>query len=452
VIGLSTAMLLADEGHEVTVLEADPAPVPDDPAHAWERWDRRGVAQFHQPHNLFARARQVMDEDLPGLTDALLDAGGIPIDPMATLPPTISEFSRGADDDRFRFVNARRPTMEAVIAQAADRHAGVTVRRGVRVGGLRVNGGTGGVPHVDGLLLENGEDVDADLVVDAMGRRTKLPDWLSAAGAAAPHVESQDSGFVYYTRYFRGEQPVALAAPLSAIGCFSLLTLRSDNGTWSVTVFTGSDDTELRRLRDPERFIRVVQGCPLHAQWLDGEPIGDIEVMAGVVDRYRRYLVDDRPIVTGVVPVGDAWACTNPSAGRGISVGLVHAQALRDSVRGGVDDPDALVRRFDATSRGRVEPFYREQLANDRRRLAEMAALARGETPEAPDPLVAAAGAAMARDATVFRGMIEVVQCLAFASDVFRRPEVQEHVAPFVGQAPTPLPGPDREALVACLS
>jgi 2-polyprenyl-6-methoxyphenol hydroxylase-like FAD-dependent oxidoreductase len=342
--------------------------------------------------------------------------------------------------------------MEAVIAQAADRHEGVTVRRGVRVSGLRMERGTGGVPHVDGVHLENGEDLDADLVVDAMGRRTKLPAWLSAAGAADPHVESQDSGFVYYTRYFRGEQPLALTPALSAIGCFSLLTLRGDNGTWSVTVFTASDDTELRGLRDPARFDRVVQGCPRHVQWLDGEPIGDVEVMAGVVDRYRRYLVDDSPIVTGILPVGDAWACTNPSAGRGISVGLVHAQALRDCVRGGVDDPDALARRFDALTGERVEPFYREQLANDRRRLAEMAALARGETPAAPDPMLAAVGAAMANDATVFRGMIEVVNCLSFAADVFRRPDFHERVAPFVGQAPTPLPGPDREALVACLA
>ncbi len=56
VIGLATAILLAREGHEVTVLEADGAPVPADAAQAWDRWDRKGVAQFHQPHNLFAHA------------------------------------------------------------------------------------------------------------------------------------------------------------------------------------------------------------------------------------------------------------------------------------------------------------------------------------------------------------------------------------------------------------
>jgi 2-polyprenyl-6-methoxyphenol hydroxylase-like FAD-dependent oxidoreductase len=39
--GLSTAMLLARDGHQVTVLERDPAEPPP-PAQAWEAWERRG--------------------------------------------------------------------------------------------------------------------------------------------------------------------------------------------------------------------------------------------------------------------------------------------------------------------------------------------------------------------------------------------------------------------------
>ena len=37
------------------------------------------------------------------------------------------------------------------------------------------------------------------------------------------------------------------------------------------------------------------------------------------------YEVITVPIATGIVPVGDAWACTNPSSGRGITFGLLHA-------------------------------------------------------------------------------------------------------------------------------
>jgi glycine/D-amino acid oxidase-like deaminating enzyme len=49
VVGLTTSMLLADDGHEVTLLERDPAPVAE-PSDAWESWRRRGVARFRLSH------------------------------------------------------------------------------------------------------------------------------------------------------------------------------------------------------------------------------------------------------------------------------------------------------------------------------------------------------------------------------------------------------------------
>ena len=80
---------------------------------------------------------------------------------------------------------------------------------------------------------------------------------------------------------------------------------------------------------NPEKFDKVVRACPLHADWLDGKPITDVLPMAGILDKYRRFIVDGEPVATGFAAVGDAWACTNPSAGRGLSVGLMQAQRLR---------------------------------------------------------------------------------------------------------------------------
>ena len=92
-IGLSVAMMLARDGHDVTVLEADPDGVPTAPAEAWGSWKRGGVAQFHQPHNTFARFRQVCDAELPGLTDRLLAAGCRWVDYLDPLPPTLTDRS-----------------------------------------------------------------------------------------------------------------------------------------------------------------------------------------------------------------------------------------------------------------------------------------------------------------------------------------------------------------------
>jgi 2-polyprenyl-6-methoxyphenol hydroxylase-like FAD-dependent oxidoreductase len=43
IAGLSTGMLLADRGCMVTVLERDPAGVPDSPGDAGPDWDRPGI-------------------------------------------------------------------------------------------------------------------------------------------------------------------------------------------------------------------------------------------------------------------------------------------------------------------------------------------------------------------------------------------------------------------------
>ena len=172
-----------------------------------------------------------------------------------------------------------------------------------------------GVPHVIGVKTSTGETLRADLVVDATGRGSKSSRWLESLGAVPPHEECDDCGFTYYTRYYRGAPPAFLTGPLVPFGTVALITLPGDNDTWSVTIFTASDDHALRVLRGPDVWSRVVRAFPQHAHWLDGEPITEIVTMSGIVDRYRRFAVDGRPVATGFVAVADASACTNPSGG-----------------------------------------------------------------------------------------------------------------------------------------
>lgn len=80
VVGLCAGLMLAGDGHEVTVLEPDPTGPPEQPAAAWDDWRRGGVAQFRQPHTLFPRFRQVADAELPGLVDRLADGGCVWVD------------------------------------------------------------------------------------------------------------------------------------------------------------------------------------------------------------------------------------------------------------------------------------------------------------------------------------------------------------------------------------
>ncbi|MDT7572620.1 MAG: hypothetical protein QOE05_2794 [Actinomycetota bacterium] len=450
IIGLSAAMMLAADGHDVTLLESDPAPPPAHPAEAWEGWERRGVAQFRQPHNLLPGARRVLDPELPGMCDELIGAGATWLDLLEVQPPSIPDQQPRDGDDRFRCPTGRRPVVEAVFAARADRTPGVTVRRGVDVTGFLT--GTeviGGSPHVTGVRLTDGEELTADLVVDAMGRRSPAVQWLEALGARPPLTESQECGFLYYTVNFTGRMPKRIGPVSSAIGTFQLLTLEGDNDTWALTIGASSGDTPLKELRHLETFRRVVAACPLAAHWLDGEPITDVLPMAGVLDRYHRFVVDGQPIATGYAAVGDAWACTNPSAGRGISVGLLHAQALRDAVRDKLDDPAGFAFAWDDVTEQRVTPWYRTQLVNDRARIAEMDALRRGE-PVPPHPLTRLF-IASGKDGEVFRALIEVMTGLGLPDEVLTRPDIVARIDEHGGGELGRLPGPDREQLLALL-
>jgi 2-polyprenyl-6-methoxyphenol hydroxylase-like FAD-dependent oxidoreductase len=453
VVGLAAAMVLARDGHEVTVLESDPDGAPATAEEAWDGWRRSGVAQFHQPHTLFSRFRAVADEELPGLTGRLLDAGCIWVDRLTTLPPSLTDRAPRPGDDRLRGVTGRRPVVESVVAAAAEETPGVTVRRGVRVAGLLPGAAAlEGVPHVVGVRTTTGQDVRADLVVDATGRRTPSGSWLADLGARPPDVRSQDSGFVYYTRYLTGpRRPAGIGPPLCPLGSISLITLDGDNDTWSVTVFGQSGDAPLKALRSPEVFDRVVGACPLQAHWLDGRPMDGVLAMAGGLDRSQRSVVDGRPVVTGLLTVGDAWACSNPSAGRGLSVGMVHAALLRRVVAAHLDRPADLAVEWDEQTERTVGPFVTDQRVEDRSRLAVMAAAREGRpAPAAPSPLGDLLGAAL-QDADLFRAMLEYRLCMAPLAELLARPAVQERMAAVTPAAEPTAPGPDRARLLELL-
>jgi 2-polyprenyl-6-methoxyphenol hydroxylase-like FAD-dependent oxidoreductase len=453
-VGLCTAMMLARDGHEVTVLESDPTGAPADPRTAWDAWERRGVAQFRQPHLAMTRFRHVCDAELPGLTDRLLAAGCAWVDYLEWFPPGVSDRAPRPGDEELRLVTGRRPVVESVIAAAAADEPGVTVRRGARVAALLAGGAAvPGVPHVVGVRLDGGAELPADLVVDATGRRTRSAGWLAALGARPPAVQSADLGFVYYTRYFTGPRPALRSRTNTPVGTFSLLTIAADNDTWSVTAFGLTGDAPLRALRDPAVFTRVVAACPLHAHWLDGTPLhDDVACMAGTLDRRVGLVVDGRPVVTGFAAVGDAWACTNPSVGRGLSMGLLHAQLLRHTVRDHLDDPAVLALAWESRTDEVVGPYYRNQVAADRFRAAEMAALRAGDPPPPrPDSPMTRLLAAAGTDADAYRGLLETVFCTALPEEVTARPAVAAALARPPGPPP-PVPGPDRARLLELLS
>ena len=460
VVGLGTAMLLAGDGHQVTVLERDPISPPE-PVEAWERWQRPGLNQFRLPHFFLAGFRSVVDAELPEVSGALRAAGALRLNVIGDAPREMTGGWRDGDDC-YELLTGRRPVVEAVIATQAAATRGVEVRRGTAVTGM-VSGASAlpGVPHVTGVRTRAGESIPADLVVDMSGRRSALPGWLSEIGARDPAEELEDSGFVYYGRHFRsadGSVPPAIGPNVMDWGTITSLTLPADNGTWAIALVTSSKDTALRPLRETGRWEAVVRGLPLVAHWLDGTPIEDgVQVMAHLEDRYRGFVADGRPVATGVVAVADSWACSNPANGRGASIGMLHAVTLRDQLREvGLDDPAAFAEVFHTATARTVEPWYRATLATDRYRLAEIESGVRGGTYDPQDSqyqLGKALGAAAGQDPDCLRAYLDIWLVLRTPGEVFARPGLRDKILQLgSGWRDVEPLGPSREQLLALAS
>ena len=179
--------------------------------------------------------------------------------------------------------------------------------------------------------------------------------------------------------------------------------------------------------------------------------------MAGILDRYRRLAPDGRPVVTGLALVADAWACTNPSLGRGIALGLTHATRLRDVMKKEIGDPRAFAQAWDSVTETELTPWYRATVAVDRARLADMDAAGSGsERPAPSDPaaqMVVAFARAMAHDADIFRAFMEVAGCLTLPRVVFARPGFAERVLEVAARhEATPSAGPSRDELLRLIA
>jgi 2-polyprenyl-6-methoxyphenol hydroxylase-like FAD-dependent oxidoreductase len=458
IAGLSSAMLLARDGHDVTLLERDPAEPPRSPDDAWHQWERRGVNQFRQIHYFLPRFRQIVEAELPEIASELDAWGALRFNLIKLIPEHITGGWRDGDE-QYTALTARRPVTESVLASCAQATSGLDVRRGVAVAGLLTSEPSNGIPHVNGVRTESGEELRADLVIEAGGRRSALPSYLEATGARAPEEEKEDSGFIYYGRHFRsadGSVPAMIAPILAAWGTISTLTLPADNGTWGVGIVTSAGDAALRALKDTDAWMRLWKSLALVAHWADGEPIdgGKVAVMAKIEDRHRAFVVDGSPVATGVFAVGDSWACTNPSVGRGASIGLMHAVALRDYLRDApLGDPVASAKGWHDVTQATVQPYYDSTLTFDRQRLGEINAWIEGKPYECDDPsyeLTHALQHASTSDPDLFRAFMKIAGALEDAPEVLGDPVVFEKaVTHGAGWREAPTMAPTRDELLA---
>ena len=463
--GLLAALVLARDGHRVTVLERDDTDVPATADEAFDHWDRRGAAHARQSHAILARLRCILRERAPDVLDALLAQGATELSVERILPPDIVDRDPRPGDDDLVLLCCRRLTIEWVLRKAVTSDPGVSWRGGVGVAGFVAEG-----TDVRGVRLEDGTTVEADLVVVGGGRNSPVLEWIGALGGAVqPVEETSEAGIVYLSRFYRlrdGQELPLLTKDGAGgdLGYIAFAGFYGDNDTFSITFGVPTNDRELMAMRDEhawEAAIRTLK--PLDPWTADGlaEPITGVESMARLRNRIRRFVVDGEPVATGVVVIGDAAVATNPWYGKGCSQAGIAADALSEALVEHGRDRVALALALDAAVRTELEPHYALAVRQDTDRMKMHAAMHDGAEPDAMasatrDFIINGLIPATRVDADVFRAFFRAFNMLDAPDALMANQKVVQGAMTAHAQKdqrpPAPKLGPDRDEFLAVMA
>jgi 2-polyprenyl-6-methoxyphenol hydroxylase-like FAD-dependent oxidoreductase len=456
VSGLSAALALARDGHRVRLLERDELLLGE--ARDAVDWPRGGIPHFLQAHAFTARGRRELRMQFPDVFQALLDAGADDID----LRPKLPGVTRPGDED-LAILGVRRPLIEWALRRAVLAEPGVEVRSGVRVVGLAAV--PGDVPTVRGVRTTGGE-VRADLVVDAMGRRSPVQGWLAALGGSPMAEETADCGVIYYTRYYRVRDGATLPdgpwlpTPRADLGYGLFSSFPGDNRTFAGLIAIPPGDADLKILRHSAAFDAATALMPALHAWTNPDvavPITEVLPM-GSLQNTLRTLAGERPPAVGLVSIGDAVFHSDPVFALGLSFGLVEARVLAGALGGNGSDLESGVLAFYAAVRESMRERFDNASQVDALRLrawsGEPVDIAHRDGGAYPLFAFAAGSAAALADGEVFRTIVRRNYFLDPLGVLDGDPAMQQRIEEVFAQVrstPRPKPGPARGDLIAAM-
>ena len=392
----------------------------------------------------------------PDVFAGLLDFGAWDLD----LRPKIPGQAR-PEDEELAFLAARRPLIEWALRRAVLDESGVRVLSGVRATGYE--GSVGARPRVTGVLTSNGP-VRADLVVDAMGRRSPGAGWIASLGGRPMSERSSECGIIYYSRHYRVRDGASLPdgpwipTPRGDLGYGSYSTFPGDNGTFSAVLAIPPHDQELKLLTHAAAFEAAAATMPALHSWTNADtadPITDVLPM-GSLQNTIRSPVDGAPPAIGVISVADAVCHTDPALALGLSFSLIHARMLTTALREHPTELADVAVAFDAAARPDMEERFELasgiDAARSRMWAGEAVDVAHRDGGAYPLFTLAAGGAAALVDADIFRVVMRrngFLDPLTVLDDDVAMQERIEKIFGTLMATPRPRHGPERDELLA---
>ena len=461
IIGLSAAMMLAKRRPRGRRARTRPRVSPvATRATRGSSGSGQGVAQFHQPHNLFPRVRRDPRRGAPGVYDRAgrrrLRLVGDRSSSCRHRSPTTSRAratsgsrSSPAGDRWRRRWSPTRPQQRCGRDGAARRRGWPGCSTGRRVIGRR----SARHRRTHDRRRRSSAPISWST---RWGGAARSSDWLGRArGAGARRSRPRTTGSSTTPATSAGRSPGDDRRRRSPDGY--VLAAHAPRRQRNVVGdgLGAAADALLRRVAGPRAFpaVRTRRARCTRTGWRAADHRG-----ARDGRRSSTSTAGSSSTASPSSPGSPPSATHGPARIRrpaaGISVGMLHAQCLRDAVRAGVDDPFAFVARGSTSSarNGRAVRAQPDRRRPSAHRRDGRAAGRWGPAATGSDRRCAFLTAAM-YDADVFRGMLEMRLCLALPQDILARPGFREKVDAYRDRPDAmQMPGPTRADLVDLLS
>lgn len=332
VAGLLAARVLSDHAHRVVVIERDDV--------AEGAVSRPGTPHDLQVHTLLPAGGQWIERWFPGFTEEATRGGAVLATP-ATLLTTFDGHPQASSGADHSLLAASRPFLEAGIRARVAALPNVSVLRARAVGLRYRDDAVAGV-----VLVRDGveELVDADFVVDAMGRASRVSEWVGDGGYDRPGLERLDSPINYATALFEratasDDLPVncalsifSAAHPADGVSVAAVNAVEGDQWLVMLMGYGGN-----RPGRTIEEFRGVcARLAPVFAEATAGVVTRPVALYHQQESRRRDFTGLGR-FPARLVSVGDAVASFNPVYGQGMSSAALHASCLSVFLTDGPD-------------------------------------------------------------------------------------------------------------------